>query len=91
VSVLLPGLVYEAGAHSAGTGLVHSASVDANQVSKRISVNGRRVILEGCGFDALFQALSPAKNPSEVPDPAAAAPRRGEGKIQAAETKVKAL
>jgi hypothetical protein len=91
MSVLLPGLVYTAGAHSAGVGLVHSASVDAKQVSKHVSVNGRKVILADCGFDALFQALSPAKDPSGVPDPMAAAPRRGKGKIQAAKTKVKAL
>ncbi|MFT3767557.1 MAG: hypothetical protein QM820_19045 [Minicystis sp.] len=96
VSIFLPGLMYKAGSFSnpAGAGLVRYLSLAPDQVSKRVSVNGKKVMLKGSQFKALFQGMSPAMQPTAtgpMPDPMVAKPRTGQGTIDAKETKVKAL
>lgn len=96
VSIFLPGLTYTAGSFASptGTGFVRIMSLAPDQIAKRVSVNGKKLILKGSQFKATFQAISPAMDSSSgapVPDPMAATPRAGQGSINATEQKVKAL
>lgn len=94
LSIFLLGVMYTAGAFSspAGAGLVRVLSLGAEQRSARVTVNGKKLMLQGEKFDASFQGMSPAFQPGSppVPDPMVAKPRLGKGSIDAKETKVKA-
>lgn len=95
VSIFLPGLTYTAGAFSnAGAGLARKLSLGPDQLAKRVKVNGKKVMLKGSQFKAVFQGMGPATQTTPtgpVPDPMVATPRPGQGTIDAKETKVKVL
>jgi uncharacterized Zn-binding protein involved in type VI secretion len=96
VSIFLPGLTYTAGSFASppGTGLARNMSLAADQIAKRVSVNGKKVVLKGSQFKATFQGMSPAMDSSSgapVPDPMVATPRPGQGTINATEQRVKAV
>jgi uncharacterized Zn-binding protein involved in type VI secretion len=97
LSILLPGLLYTTAAFGdvPGIGLAKITALGPDQISKKVSVGGKKVILKGSKFTAEYKGFAPAQKISGpgvlVPDPTFAAKPPGQGKIDAKEDKVKAL
>src|SRR5262245_34527303 len=65
VSFFLPGLTYTAGNFTTpGAGFARVLSLGADQLAKRVTANGKPLILKGSRFEATFQGMGPATDVS---------------------------
>jgi hypothetical protein len=68
-----PGCMYMAGAFVIpGTGTLKIDKLNSDQLTKKLKIEGKKVILHGSMFDAVFEVQSPAQQPTpsgSVPDP----------------------
>jgi hypothetical protein len=73
-NVQSPGCMYMAGAFVIpGTGTLKIDKLNSDQLTKKLKIEGKKVILHGSMFDAVFEVQSPAQQPTPggpVPDPA---------------------
>ena len=91
-TVLVPGCVYTTPSHSIpGAGTLKVSELAGNQKAKKTSFDGKKAILKGGQFKAVFQVDVPAQQPTvggPVPDPN---PQyQGQGNFVTANAKYKA-
>lgn len=72
--VIVPGCPYMTPSHPIpGVGMLSIASLGADQKAKRTKSNNKPVLLKGSTFNAKFQVMVPAQQPTPagpIPDPA---------------------
>jgi hypothetical protein len=66
------GCSYIKGSFVGGTGTIKIDKLNSDQLTQKTTIEGKKVILMGTMFDAVFEVTSPAQQPSPsgaVPDP----------------------
>ncbi len=64
------GCMYIAGGYVIpGTGTLKIDKLNSDQLSQKVSIEGKKVILRGSTFDAVFEVQSPAQQPGTPPVP----------------------
>jgi hypothetical protein len=78
-SVVLSGIAYVNGSFVGGLGTLKIEKLSGDQVAQKLEVGGKKVILVGSQFDAVFEVVTPAQTPSTPPSPDATPRYSGKG------------
>jgi hypothetical protein len=87
-SVVVAGVSYIKGAFVGGVGKLTIKQLNSDQKATKLTVGGKKAILVGSKFDALFTVVTPAQQPGSPPTPDPTPTYDGKGSFVTTDMKI---